>query len=172
MRLCPDCKQPMTATDEGGAILDACAGCAGIWFDDGEIRRVMQTDQLALLQVEDRHEPSSPPSSPSSPSSPSTPTARRCPDCDRVLDRYRYLYDSPVQLDMCGTCGGVWAEDGELRKMQDWLDGTMGARRVTPGRWTPDQEKELARAIAVHEKEMGRQRMLYGIFSVLGKRRR
>lgn len=164
-RSCPDCYRPMTPTTYGDVALDTCGDCGGIWFDEGELKRAMLEDALALAALEDRVAPGIAPLV-------EPARNRRCPDCERVLDRFRYLYDSPVQLDMCGTCGGTWVEDGELRKMDAWLRGNMTAGLEAGRRWTPEQEKKLAEAVAIHERELGRQRMLCGLFATINRMRR
>src|SRR5580700_796715 len=113
-RNCPDCATEMTAETITGVTLDACSTCAGIWFDAGEMKRVMQSDPIALIDLDEDHMPSEPQCHPGG-------STRRCPNCERVMDRIRYMYDSPIQLDSCETCFGLWVEHGELCKMQEWL---------------------------------------------------
>jgi Zn-finger nucleic acid-binding protein len=164
MRKCPDCRQPMTADRRGDIAVDVCKACAGIWLDEGELRQVMQSDPLGLISLEESHAPEVAPLA-------AATRLRRCPDCDRGLDRYRYLYDSPVQLDLCAACGGVWVEDGELEKIHEWLEGTRIGSAGVGRRWTPEQERRLALAIAPHERDMGRLRMLCGLFTAVGRMR-
>lgn len=45
-----------------------------------------------------------------------------CPSCARALDEYHYLYHSPIVPHSSPACRGIWVENGDLIKMQDWLD--------------------------------------------------
>jgi len=138
-----------------GVTVDVCPACGGIWFEEGELRRVMHVDPVALTSLEDRVVPEIQ-------AGEAGETERRCPDCGAVLHPYRYLYNSPIQLDACEQCSGMWVDDGELRKMAQWIQA-------------PLTEEEKAR-IAVarygieHEAEMQRQKSLQNMFSVLRMR--
>jgi len=158
-RLCPDCKEPMRQETYHGVTIDACPRCAGMWFDEGELGRVMSTDPIALIELEDEHIPQVQAHARENPE-------RRCPDCGRLLDRYRYMYNSPIDLDTCGTCSGFWVDDAELRKIQDWLDdarhpiGADAQRRA-------ELETAIAEFAAEHEQTMFRLNSLRGLFTLL-----
>ena len=55
MRHCPDCRLLLTERKFGEVTLDVCSNCAGIWFDNGELRRAEETDSVALLRLEDEY---------------------------------------------------------------------------------------------------------------------
>ena len=38
----------------------------------------------------------------------------RCPRCEGRLHKFNYTYGSAVHIDRCGSCFGVWLDDGEL----------------------------------------------------------
>ncbi len=157
IRNCPDCKQQMAVRVYDGVSLDLCEACAGIWFDDGELRQLIQTDPVALTSLEESAAKNAVESAPA--------TGRRCPSCARVLDRYRYLYDSPLELDRCDACQGIWVEDGELAKMQSILDE----------RSRPDSPREQA-AIALanigieSDREIVRQQRISSFLNILRRR--
>ncbi|MBI3928790.1 MAG: zf-TFIIB domain-containing protein [Armatimonadetes bacterium] len=41
-RLCPACGMPMTPSPVGAVTLDCCYRCRGIWFDHGELQRIVE----------------------------------------------------------------------------------------------------------------------------------
>jgi Zn-finger nucleic acid-binding protein len=118
--LCPDCGQPLSREVFMGVQIDTCTACAGIWFDNGELRRLMQAHPHALLALEEHIVPTAERNR-------VAPSRRLCPVCHIPLFRFLYHYDSPVELDTCESCSGVWVEDGELRAIQDWLDRGQAA---------------------------------------------
>ncbi|MGO8672912.1 MAG: zf-TFIIB domain-containing protein [Capsulimonadaceae bacterium] len=88
-----------------------CRTCAGIFLDRanvGTLRRLPKevashTDQAVL------------------PSSPGAAAAghrrvdpKPCPHCRSLMQPYVVAGRVPVVLDHCGTCEGIWADDGEL----------------------------------------------------------
>ncbi|MCH8275248.1 MAG: zf-TFIIB domain-containing protein [Armatimonadetes bacterium] len=114
-----------------GVNLDVCPKCAGIWFDDGELRRIRKMGPDSLGALDDEVKPEIPDET-------QPESKRHCPNCDGPLYRYRYLYTSPIELDACRACGGCWVEDGELKKMQQFL----GEEKGKP--LTPEEMKRIA----------------------------
>jgi Zn-finger nucleic acid-binding protein len=109
VRSCPSCQIGLETTEETGVELDVCPKCAGVWFDDGELRRLSEPDRLALIRIDEKFV------APLEKSS--TEGVKPCPSCKTTMEEFRYLYDSPVVLDSCPTCFGIWVENGELKAM-------------------------------------------------------
>lgn len=155
--LCPNCGIEMDVQTYYGVEVDVCPACAGIWFDDRELRALVQTDPLILLSLEDR-------AVPDVYYSPDETIDRRCPRCAIPLHPYRYLYESPVELDGCTQCHGIWVENGELHRIHEELH----ARR------SPDEEERHRIAIAKYaiqsQEQVERANMLASLFSLLRKR--
>ncbi len=114
-RLCPNCRSPLKAETFEGIELDICETCAGIWFDMGELRRLMGSEQHALIKTEDRVKPSGKPPMERS------DAPRLCPCCRQPMEPYRYMHASFIWLDGCQRCSGIWADDGELQLIEEWL---------------------------------------------------
>ncbi len=113
-----------------GVDLDVCPTTGGIWFDEGEfgrmrraINQLPQLEGLAQPEVENQ----------------SHRGVRMCPNCGTALDSYRFLYSSPVELDGCGRCNGMWVDDGEIDAMVAVLQRSKSAPPLT---------EEAAQAIA------------------------
>jgi len=105
--------------------LDTCPKCAGIFFDEGEITALRQEGTEALTEVEDAVRPTID-------VLPIAEASRSCPSCGTDMDKYHYLYTSPVVLDSCHNCGGVWVQDGELQRMRDVLDSERASYAKRP----------------------------------------
>jgi Zn-finger nucleic acid-binding protein len=96
--------------------LDDCPQCGGIWFDDGELKKVQSMgDELCLQSLEDKAHPNKSVIN-------QEREAKMCPVCNERLTPYKYMYSSDVILDECDNCYGVWVQDGELEKMQEQPD--------------------------------------------------
>ena len=90
--------------------LDKCHKCDGIWCDRGELERLRDSHIEGLEEViEDRY--GDPPFEESQ-----TAGYMRCPRCGDAgrLHRFTYTYVTPVELDRCDKCFGIWLDDGEL----------------------------------------------------------
>jgi Zn-finger nucleic acid-binding protein len=135
-RLCPDCATPMRQQSCFDILLDTCDRCGGIWFDQGEMGRLMRCERTALLNVDEQVIPKIERREGIS-------SRRVCPDCMEPLDRYQYLHTSPVELDYCPRCGGVWVDDRELANIQSWLDE---GRTILLN--SPEKREEMAMAAA------------------------
>jgi len=118
--MCPDCRTALAQEAHHDVTIDFCPECAGIWFDMGELGRLMrdpeesiaEVDEHLLPHVERKLDPT---------------TNRMCPCCNQTLYRYHYLYTSPIELDACEQCSGFWVEDGELEKIVQWRAQTHTA---------------------------------------------
>ena len=114
-RQCPDCQIPMNQMQFRGIVLDDCPQCGGIWFDDGELCKLIKSDDnLAMASLECKCA-----------KSPVVDIRERaqklCPNCDERLTPYKYAYSSDVVLDECDKCFGVWIQDGELQQIDSYL---------------------------------------------------
>lgn len=115
-RLCPDCRIPMDTLVFREINLDDCPQCGGIWFDDGELKKLQSVgDELCLQSLEDQAKPHKDVVV-------NEGEPKLCPVCNQRLTPYRYMYSSNVMLDECDDCFGVWVQDGELQKMAEYLD--------------------------------------------------
>jgi uncharacterized protein len=134
-RLCPDCATPMRQQSCYDIVLDACDRCAGIWFDEGEIGRLMRRERAALLNIDEQVIPEIKRRE-------TRLSGRVCPDCMENLQGYLYMHSSPVELDACARCNGVWVDDRELANIQSWLD----VDRTT--QMSPEEQAEMAETLA------------------------
>ena len=106
--------------------LDDCPQCGGIWFDDGELKKLKGVcDQVTFHVLEDQAKPNRTVISRES-------EVKLCPNCNQRLIPYRYLYSSDVLLDECDDCYGVWVQDGELEKMANYLE--TEEQKIDPSR--------------------------------------
>jgi len=106
-----------------GVLLDTCQHCAGIFFDEGEVCQIRERggvrafDELdSMIQPEPGHEDAT------------GHDGRDCPACHQTMRRFRYLYSSPVVLDSCDGCGGIWIDNGELQQMREYMESAKDGR--------------------------------------------
>ncbi|WP_044235618.1 TFIIB-type zinc ribbon-containing protein [Chondromyces apiculatus] len=98
--------------------VDRCDTCSGLWFDAGELRRVLGTKSIDRL----RSKPA-----PARGEAPAVaPDARRgsCPRCKGAgLLVQIAQWDHDIHVDTCAVCGGQWLDAGELELLRG--EGTL-----------------------------------------------
>lgn len=117
-RLCPACSVNMRRLKVlESVIIDRCDSCMGLFFlpsqlealIDGAIQNVYDVDfrRLESIIEEEGVKPE---------------RAQRyikCPDCDKVMNRYQFGARSGVVIDRCSQ-HGVWLDAGELGQILKW----------------------------------------------------
>jgi Zn-finger nucleic acid-binding protein len=120
---CPACGNRLQGMVVAEVSVDVCrGGCAGIWFDNHELRKFDEPHDAAgeaLLDVE-RNENIHV----------DFRRKRSCPRCNNVVMKRRFFSPSrQVEIDECPSCAGIWLDHGEL--------GTLRKTDASP----QDQEK-------------------------------
>lgn len=118
---CPKCHKTLYARDLNGVEVDYCEeGCKGIWFDEGELQKVRQSEKSGIYaeQTGSFKEKSKDDSI--------KEADRTCPKCGESakLNRYNWDLKSDIFLDTCPQCKGVWLDFGELEGMSKYLEGS------------------------------------------------
>jgi len=109
----------------GDVIIDRCSYCGGLWFERDELRlakdkkapearwvdvelkdKSIDWFKLELWKDKLKFRAKKGESS--------------CPVCETPLYRVNYG-DSPVKIDICGICSGVWLDKGELKEIIDYV---------------------------------------------------
>ena len=106
---CPACSEKLNEVSVGGVLIDICeSGCGGVWFDRDE-----------LAKLDEVHEPAPNLVAPVPGVEHRNPFPRKCPRCDQNNMAVQY-YDSesPVEIDACWQCGGIWLDRGELEQIR------------------------------------------------------
>ncbi len=113
---CPSCSNSLIIFSYGGLGIMACqGGCAGLWFDHFEIKKINssnfrsgrellninQTEGIRLFRNVDHV----------------------CPKCEMTI-LLRHFFDRKrgLEVDQCARCGGIWIEMGKILERKS-LDG-------------------------------------------------
>jgi Zn-finger nucleic acid-binding protein len=120
-------------------VLDHCTRCGGVWFEQGEARRLTQYSPSDLWKhIPPRATVVRPPCH-----SCGTPLDRSaehcavcgrkneiaCPKCDKLMERRAH---GELILDVCNRCKGVWFDHDELKDV--WSLSAESVARNVPGR--------------------------------------
>jgi len=106
---CPKCqKTELRVVTESEVELDFCKDCGGIWFDNGELQKVID-NRIELTFDKIRSE--------ETPMMMDYKTAM-CPVCNEVLKKVPDKKVGGIMLDQCPTCKGIWLDGGEFKRIK------------------------------------------------------
>jgi len=106
-RDCPHDHTPMNHVLAGDAVLDVCRKCGGQFFDSGEMFKAfgIKADPSFWDQ-------------PETGGIVKGAGSRHCPECETFMLVQDVAYGSDkVEIDRCGSCGGVWLDKNEIEKI-------------------------------------------------------
>lgn len=115
---CPRCALPLVTVDYEGVETDMCQSCWGFWLDRGELREVLERQELEfsdeererILDVSGAWN-----------SGPEEPAA--CPKCGKIMERLAYDESVHLVIDACLE-HGHWLDTGEMKKVQAIADNS------------------------------------------------
>jgi len=162
-RNCPDCQQQLNIECYHGVELEICLECPGLWFNATELRRLITSDPLAVVALDDHimRETRQRKGAASHPIH-----TLHCPDCALPLEAFHYEYSSPVQLNACPNCGGFWMIEQELLKLQQWLEHEEHVRDSAETK----QQIALAQFQIKHDQVLDRQEGFGRLFRLMQTR--
>ena len=93
---CPVCDVPTVVVGTNGL---RCPSCRGLWVAQAQLQRLSDRLPTAFTQVDrDRK--------------------LACPACSK---RMFVLKAHTLEIDRCSACGGVWLDEGELVRLQEFI---------------------------------------------------
>lgn len=127
VRICPICHTHMTTINVGEKLqlfIERCESCYGIFFDVNELETMIEhsvkgsrnVDLLKLAKISEN------------PRYIDILTYRKCPICQKTMQRKNFMKRSGVITDVCFE-HGVWLDSGELRHIMEWIK-TGGAEKI------------------------------------------
>ena len=129
-RFCPSCRIPMKTLNvahEGKFLIEQCPRCYGIFFDEGELDRMLEGMEIDAARVNmdvinAQCDAAVPPAE-------DRALYVFCPICRKLMNRRRYGLRSGIVMDVCRH-HGVWLDAGELSRIVDWKKA--GGDRISP----------------------------------------
>ncbi len=104
---CPKCANELTVVKLGDVEVEECKRCAGIWFDEDELRLAKDSkdDDLRWMDFDlwkdtDQFEINE--------------DSSFCPKCGNVMFEVKYG-DTDVTIDSCPQCKGIWLDKDEFQ---------------------------------------------------------
>jgi uncharacterized protein len=116
---CPRCKNSsgMESMVVESIELDRCPKCLGMWFDGGEFKELKEKagqGKAAEVSVIDAADIQGKKFAP-------TKESICCPRCNQAMNEFNFMYSSGVFVDQCELCEGIWFDEGEFKKILDYI---------------------------------------------------
>jgi len=102
--LCPTCKKALIVVERKSIELDYCIHCKGFWFDAEELKLVSEALKLRT-ELPDVF---------SFPPTKTKESIRKCPRCNKKMDKTVFGRDPGITIDRCTQGDGLWLDSGEL----------------------------------------------------------
>ena len=101
---CVKCNGTLETVTVEGIELDRCDKCSGIWFDLGELEKILEAGNIDALKNEVDNNKGH------------NEMKGRCPRCGGRgnMIRVASLKTEGVHIDTCALCYGQWLDGGEL----------------------------------------------------------
>ena len=105
---CVKCDGQLKKVVLGEVEVDQCEKCSGIWFDLGELKPILEAEDIAALKnkVSNKKDDDQ--------------LAAKCPRCggEGNMVRVADLSHGDVHIDTCSVCYGQWLDGGELERLR------------------------------------------------------
>ena len=121
---CPKCRADMEQITIDGTEVDRCSSCYGLWFDDGELRKLRNKEAAAALDIGDVKVGNQQ----------NKIEHYRCPRCAGPMHRLVDPEQTHIWFEQCGSCRGSFFDAGELTDLATVSVSDFFKRFVTPER--------------------------------------
>jgi PAT family beta-lactamase induction signal transducer AmpG len=101
---CPKCRSDMDMIDVDGTAIDRCSSCHGIWFDAGEMERLLSKKTAVAIDIGD----------PESGKVQNSIDRYGCPRCGGDMIRLVDAKQTHIWYEKCGSCHGSYFDAGEF----------------------------------------------------------
>jgi Zn-finger nucleic acid-binding protein len=111
---CPVCKTEELdfSSLENNLIARHCDKCGGNWIPSFEYWKWREQHKNEVMATSaEQHIPPNPAPS-------SALIAKLCPECNKILIKYRVSHWTHFSIDKCGNCGGIWFDKDEWEALR------------------------------------------------------
>jgi PAT family beta-lactamase induction signal transducer AmpG len=121
---CPKCRSDMDEVEVGGAVIDRCSSCHGLWFDVGELERLRSKEVATAVDIGD----------PAKGKVQNTNDRYGCPRCGGQMVRMVDPRQKHIWYEECGACHGSYFDAGEFTDLTTRSLSDIFKRFTTPER--------------------------------------
>ena len=158
---CPACQNHLSPMTVNGVTVDVCReACAGIWFDNFELKKFDEPNEPAgeLLDLK-----------PVRPAPVNRDKKRKCPRCDdAIMMRHFFSFKRQFEIDVCPNCAGCWLDAGELALVRAEFKSEAEKKQATQNIINREAGPELSRMVADSRAQKLHAQSISRVFRVFG----
>lgn len=135
---CPACSRNLSQKTVRSVNLDVCAGgCAGIWFDNFELKKFDEQNEEAVELLDIAR---------GAGVNVDFEAKRKCPRCSMIMMRHLFSPKDKIEIDECPACAGIWLDAGELLAIRSAFPSETERQKAV--------QEFIERAVSPHFAEM------------------
>ncbi|MEJ2201722.1 MAG: zf-TFIIB domain-containing protein [Desulfuromonadaceae bacterium] len=104
---CVKCNGELQRVTLGEIEVDKCVKCSGIWFDIGELDKILESSSIDTLknEIDNNHWQDA--------------LKGKCPRCGGTgnMVQVTSLKNPDIHIDTCSVCYGQWLDGGEIEEL-------------------------------------------------------
>ncbi len=131
---CAKCVGSLESYSTSGTVIERCPSCLGLFFERGELVRLLTDANLESVRGEDARRGGA------IPHAAADSMTARCPRCRVPMGRLEAGTGEGFAYDLCPSCNSLWLDHGELAFLE-------GANRHVQGRAPGSPEDAKRRAV-------------------------
>lgn len=121
---CPKCRSDMDEIELNGTIIDRCASCSGLWFDEGEVEALSNKEAAAEIDT----------GAASTGKQHNLIDEYRCPRCGGHMEKKVDPQQRHIWYESCVDCHGAFFDAGEFRDLAQVTISDFFKRMIIPKR--------------------------------------
>lgn len=109
---CTNCKGEFSKVDFGDIIVMNCNGCGAFYVKEEQFKELTkEPEKYAGLLTEPEY----------SRYEEENKKKKKCPECQKTMEKHNFAWDSDILVDVCSTCKSVWLDQGEISKLAEYM---------------------------------------------------
>ncbi len=162
--ICPACQNQLSPLTVRDVTVDACKeGCAGIWFDNLELKKFDEPDEPSGELLDLR---------PVRPAPVDLGKKRKCPRCgDAIMMRHFFSFKRQFEVDVCPNCAGCWLDAGEISLLRSEFKTETEKQAATRDFLAQEAGPQLALMLAKSREQLQQAQAIASVFRVFGSPR-
>lgn len=109
---CQICKELITPIKKEDIEILKCSGCKGFWIKSGDLNKLIEHKSGDIEYSSIDHQMHK-----------DTHGIMKCIYCeDQAMIKVNFIGFSDIVLDYCEECGSFWIDNGEVEKMQSYIE--------------------------------------------------
>ncbi len=109
---CNNCKGEFSKVHFGDIIVMNCNGCGVFYVKEEQFKELTkEPEKYAGLLTEPEY----------SRYEVENKKKKKCPECQKTMEKHNFAWDSDILVDVCNTCKSVWLDQGEISKLAEYM---------------------------------------------------